>query len=157
MSLFWSLEGLNLAAANGNAEAADFLWVWGAYLRRVDDVIDDARWNHEDVLAAIMYACTFYSHPFYVRHATMLQLPVLLATNMFQDSCEWEVQPDLWKRQWADVFRHAGNAMIHSVALICGGWDHLRKYSQPLNAMCYCYHKDKYGVPTDAKSVPFPG
>jgi len=142
-----AIQELNGIIANGVAGAEDFLRLWGCYLRAVDDVCDEQKWEPENILRVLMMACQFYSHPFYVRHVAKLQMPVLIATNLWTDSVRWEKEPEPWKRQWADVLRHSGNEVILAVAMICGGWEGMRRISAPLMAMCYVYHADKHGVP----------
>lgn len=142
-----ALTNLYHQIANGNEQAESFLWTWGCYLRAVDDVIDEGKWEPEEILRVMMLACTFYSHPFYVAHSNQLQMPVIVATNFWLDSIKWEKEAELWKRQWADVMRHSGNEVILAVAMIAGGWEGIREFSAPLMAMCYCYHADKHGVP----------
>ena len=142
-----AIMGLYRQIANGTPDAEDFLWLWGCYLRAVDDVIDDEKWDSESVLSVLVLACSFYSHPFYVRHASTLQMVVMLATNSWADSVKWERANEQWKREWADVLRHAGNEVIMATAMICGNWQAMRDISSPLMAMCYVYHADKHGVP----------
>lgn len=133
--------------ANGNQVGLDWLCLWHDYNHDVDDVIDENRWDGQSLLTVFMCACTVYSHPFYRQHLHQLQTPVMLATSMYADSVKWERDPQLWKRQWADVMRHAGNEVICAVAIICGGYEHMRQIAGPMLAMCYIHHKDKYGVP----------
>jgi hypothetical protein len=133
--------------ANGDAAAENFLWLWGCYLRAVDDVIDENKWDPESILDVLILANSFYSHPFYVQNCRTLQLVVMMATNWWADSVKWEKAPEQWKKDWADVLRHSGNEVIIAVAIICGGWTHGRKFSAPLLGMCYVYHADKHGVP----------
>jgi len=146
---FDSLVSQNFAQtiSRGDPLAASFIEAFGRYQRLVDDIIDNGTWDKESLGRALMMACLFYSHPFYQANITMLQMPMLLATNWYADSVDWEKQPELWKRQWADLLRHSGNDVIMAVALIKGGWQGARELSRPLLATCYMYHKDKYGVP----------
>lgn len=133
--------------ACGNVEARSVLESWWEFCHAVDDVIDEQQWNADSILNAFALGLGFYSHPFYRRYALVLQMPVLLATNFYADSVVWEKEPVLWKRQWADVLRHAGNELIVAVAIIVGGFDHAQKISRALLASCYVYHADKYGTP----------
>lgn len=135
-------------AANGDAVASDWLTLWHRYNHAVDDVIDNATWDFESLLALFVTACMCYSHPFYALNRLALQMPVLLATRTYGDSVKWERDPALWKRQFAEVTRHAGNDVICAVAMLTGGWEHLTKVSAPLLASCFVYHADLYGRPT---------
>lgn len=133
--------------SRGNPMARDLLERWWEFCHAVDDVIDEAQWNADALLNAQALAIAFYSHPFYRRHISALQMPALLATNFYEDSVVWEKDPVLWKRQWADVLRHAGNEVILAVACIVGGYEHMQAMSRPILASCYIYHADLYGVP----------
>lgn len=138
---------LRLVAANDEG-GFEFLKLWHEYCHLVDDIIDDGLWDAETLLRCLMLGCTVYSHPFYQRNRSSLQMPALVATSIYGDSVAWEKDPALWKRQWCEVLRHAGNDVFFAVAMVCGGWEHLRKISKPLFASCYVYHADRYGVPT---------
>lgn len=128
-------------AAKGNDDAADFLDVWNRFNHDIDDIIDENLWDAEHLLSVFMLACTVYSHSFYRKHVESLQSPVILATTIYADSVKWEKDPAAWKRQRADVMRHSGIDVVLAVAMICGGWEHLRAVSAPLQAACYIMHK----------------
>jgi len=138
--------------SNGDRLAADFLCRFMAYCHGVDDVIDESKWDAETLLALLVQASEVYSHEFYRMHVGRLQTPILTATSVYADSIKWEKDPALWKREWAEVTRHAGNEVILAVALICGGFAHLRDVSAPLYATCFVYHKDRYGTPTEPRT-----
>lgn len=133
--------------ARGNPGAHELLKVWWEFCHAVDDVIDESQWNAEALLNVQAIGIGFYSHPFYLRYVSALQMPALIATNFYEDSVKWEREPILWKRQWADVLRHAGNDVIVAVAYIVGGYEHMQAISRALLASCYVYHADRYGVP----------
>lgn len=133
--------------ANRDPSAGEFMNLWHQYCHRVDDCIDENLWDAERLLALFMLACEVYSSPFYVRHCASLRMPALIATSVYADSINFERSPELWKRQWAEVMRHAGNDMAYAVAMITGGWKHLRKIGRPLWAASYIYRADRYGVP----------
>lgn len=134
--------------ARGNPIAKDLLEKWWTFCHAVDDVIDENQWNEESITNCLAHGIAFYSHPFYRRYQAALQMPALLATNFYEDSVTWERDPVLWKRQWADVLRHAGNDVIMAVAFLVGGYKHMQAVSRPVLASCYVYHADKYGVPS---------
>jgi hypothetical protein len=138
---------LNTVCA-GNAEAVDFLTRWGKYLRLVDNVIDENLWDEEHLVEVFCAGCEFYSLPFYQKNKAALQMPILLATNYFSVSAKWEHSDELWKRQWADVLRHADGYVISAVTMLCGGWDLMASTTSPFMAACYIDHKDRHGVPT---------
>lgn len=132
-------------AANGNPAGAEFLALWHRLNHEVDDVVDEGKWDSDSILEVLMLACMVYSSAFYRQHAERLSAVVLVATNTWLDSCKWEKDPALWKRRFAEVMRHAGNDVVYTVAMITGGWEHLRKISAPTMAASYIHQKDKHG------------
>lgn len=133
--------------AKGNPEATELLKAGWRFCHAVDDVIDEAQWNADAILNTSALGIAFYSHPFYRRNIAALRMPVLIATSWYEDSVNWEKAPELWKRRWADVLRHAWNGVIMAVAYLVGGYEHMQAVSRPLLASCYVYHADRYGVP----------
>lgn len=137
-----------LRVANGDHEAANFLCNFHRWCHNVDDIIDESRWSPLLINKVLLEACQIYSHPFYRRHCAALQSQIIIATSAYADANKWEKDGQLWKRQWAEVLRHAGLHVNFTVAMICGGWEHLRAYSAPQLAMAFIYHKDRHGTPT---------
>lgn len=133
--------------ANGNELAREWLCLFHDYCHELDDVIDIPDWSPARVLAVFERANLIYTHPFYAAYRAQLTPAIQVATAIYSDANHWEKEPDLWKKQWADVMRHSGNEVIFSVAFITGGYAHLKSITRPMLAMCYIYHKDKYGVP----------
>lgn len=133
--------------ACGNRLAYDFLTLFHGYMHEIDDIIDESDWTPERVLACFASACRVYSHPFYSANRKALSPSILVATSVYHDSNQWEKDPALWKRWFADVMRHSGNQVIFTVAHLCGGWKHMQGLTKPLMAASYVYHADKYGTP----------
>lgn len=130
-----------------NKSALEWICLFHDYMHEVDDIIDENDWNPERVMKCLIMANDVYSHSFYLEHWKRLQCSILSATSVYCDSIKWERSTDLWKRQFAEVTRHAGNEVVHVVALICGGYENVRKISAAMLAAAFIYHKDKYGVP----------
>lgn len=136
---------------NGNQDAFEFLVNWHMYCHAVDDIIDwpkeDKKVTDEMILAAFALAGVCYSTRFYAAHAQELLPVVLLVTNAYADSVNWEHDPVLKRQYIADVMRHAGNEMVMMVAYICGGWDAMRKLSPALWERSYDDHHEPDGRP----------
>jgi hypothetical protein len=130
--------------ANGNQLATDWLCIYYEWTHEVDDIIDEDDWDPEKLLKAFLRACEVYSHPFYVLNSQHLQGICILVTAEYADSIKWERAPELFKRQWADVMRHTSNNVFYTVALLTGGYEHLRKIANSWRAVCYVQHKDKH-------------
>jgi hypothetical protein len=126
-----------MKAANGNAEAAEFLCLWARYCHAVDDVVDGDTKDAEGIISAFALAPLVYGNAFYLENISALRVVALLVSNMYADSEEMRATPTKWARQFADVYRHAGNEMVMAVALICGGYEHVRAVSFEQRATCY--------------------
>lgn len=131
----------------GNIEAEAFLIGWHRYCHLIDDIVDDAVDNHEAVRVA-RWANDLYSTPFYQKHAAALGPLVQLITLQYEDSVAWEGADQEWKRDVADTLRHCGTDMIRMVALIVGGYDHAKKFSNDIREICHAEHHDEEGRPT---------
>ena len=132
-------------AANGNADADVFLVGWHEYCHLIDDIVDrDA--NATLAIDVGAMAAALYTTPFFVEHAEKLRPLILLITCLYQDSVEME-GGETWDRRVADVIRHTGADMIRVVALITGGYRHMRRISRDLHSICYHAHHDADGNP----------
>ena len=131
----------------GNPEAMDWIDAWGTYLRECDDTVDDGKWSAENVMNTFALGCRCYSHPFYRKHAETLHVAALTATSLWTVSVDWERETELWKRQWADVLRHADICIVFAVGMICGDWTHAQTFVRAGLAASYIDHKDRHGVP----------
>lgn len=107
----------------GNVEANECLAKWAACLRAVDDIIDNQTYDADRILTALALNIQFCSDPFYRRHVQRLQIPALVATGIWEVSVNWEQSHKDWRKQWADVLRHADVIFLGAVCLICRGWE----------------------------------
>lgn len=128
-------------AANGDVEALNFLLLFHDYAHRIDDFIDESKRDPEELLAILAYANILYSTPFYSRNAGRLHLVVAGLTNAFGDSLAWAGNTETWKSEWADKLRFAGNDMVLAIAMICGGFKHMRELSPMTKELSWmCHH-----------------
>lgn len=135
----------------GNAEAADWLAQWQAYVHAIDDQVDgdvSGPDRAEHLLRTFIGASELYTHPFFVRHAQQLQVLDAVVTNAYADAVAFERDPAEWKRQWADHYRHVGSEMALAVAYLCGGYAHMRAVSADLRSICHWKHHDRHGKPS---------
>lgn len=128
---------LSLILANGNESAAEFLRLWAEYCHAIDDIVDGDERSAQHVIRSFATGACVFHHPFYLQNLACLRQIVLLVSNEYADSVEFEKSPEPWKRAHADVLRHAGNLMVIAVAQLCGGWDHARKISVKQREACY--------------------
>lgn len=137
-----------LSFCAGNAEAADWLAQWQAYVHAIDDQVDgavDPAERTEQLLGTLAGASELYTHPFFLRHAAQLQLLIVLVTSAYADSVAFEQSSTNWKREWADHWRHVGAEVALAVAYLCGGYLHLRQMSPELRSRCHWKHHDPEG------------
>lgn len=107
----------------GNVEANACLAKWSAVLRAVDDIVDNQTYDADKILTALALNIEFCSDLFYRKHSHRLQIPALVATGIWEVSGKWEHENELWKKQWADVLRHADVIFMGAMCVICQGWE----------------------------------
>jgi len=125
---------LNAVVCNGNAEAHQFNSLWYTYCHNIDDLIDgdNGPISAEAKLEIFAVAAALYNCNFYRQHQAALYPIVLMVTNAYADSVKWEDSDQDHQRKMADVLRMAGNEMYNAVALITGGWQHMRSVSSEI-------------------------
>jgi len=129
----------------GDPEAISCVTQWGDCLRAVDNIVDNETYNTESILSATALNIRFCSHPFYRKHVNQLQFPALIATGLWEVSVSWEKRDELWKRQWADVLRHADVVFLGAVCLICCGWERASEFYGTALSIAYIDHLDRHG------------
>lgn len=133
----------------GNAKAMEFCHLWFNYCHKIDDLIDIGPpvVSNEQILELFIMANVLYSHEFYVAHKSVLQPVVMLVTNAYADTVPWEKSTVNRQRMMADVLRCCGNEMFFAVAIICGGWQHLRSLSARLRERSWQLQHDEHDNP----------
>lgn len=121
----------------GNVEAMEFVRMWARYAHEVDDIIDGDRVEAEEILSTFALAILLYSHPFYLRNMVHLRAVLLNITSMYADTVQWERGDVGWKAVVADALRCCGNEVTFAVAMICGGYDHVRTISAKHRELCW--------------------
>lgn len=131
----------------GNSDALKFIFHWNIYCHGIDDIVDGAlsMRDPEVVVSAFAQANVLYSLPFYQAHVARLQTVIALVANAYADSVMWEDSHDKGQRIMSDVLRFSGNEMLFAVALICGGYQHMRRVSAKLRNMSWQDHHDQHG------------
>jgi len=137
---------------NGNKDALSFCDLWYAYCHQIDDLIDckeDGRptMSDEAILRIFVIAAMLYNCPFYVEHRQHLFPVVIMTTNLYADSVAWERSPVNRRRAIADVLRCCGDEMFAMVAMICGGWAHVRNVSPRIRERDFQLQHDENDQP----------
>lgn len=130
----------------GNEMAASFLMAWDDLLEAVDDTVDEVT-NAEFKIRTAQRFIQAYSHPFFLEHVRELSMLVSLINNAYADSEDCAKSNLPWKKELGDVLRHSSGEMTRAVALICGGFDHLRSISMKMHEGCYYKHHQPDGTP----------
>lgn len=147
------IDGIKLyqEIACGNKDAEMFLYHWTVFAHGIDDIIDDYRdgkpVSAEHFIGVMGQSCVAYTLPFYQVHSARLQPVVMAVTNMYADSVKWERSDDPKLRKIADGIRSCGNELLCAVALICGGYNHMRSISSRLRERSYKQQHDEQGNP----------
>lgn len=142
----------NHSLCMGDPEAMAFNDLWYRYCHGIDDLIDtmeDGRpqMNAEQILELFALAAAVYNAPFFVRHRDMLFPIALQVTNAYADSVAWERSPISRRRTMADVLRTCGNEMYNSIAMIKGGWSHLRDWGPKIRERDWIGQHDEQDRP----------
>lgn len=133
MSPFDLNESLLKRIYNGNSEAYEFIVKWTAYIHAIDD-IDDNKTTSEFRSRTFILALELYTCSFFLKNIFQLKQTVYTITNMYADS------QDKINKEFSEWASHAGIEMFLTVALITGGYTHMRSVSPELRAITYCNH-----------------
>lgn len=136
----------------GNPHALVFCDLWYTYCHSIDDILDtmeDGRptMSKEAILAVFINAAMLYNSPFYVENRHHLYPVVFAVTNQYADSVAWERSPEKHRRTMADVLRCCGDEMLFIVAMIVGGWQHMRQMSGRIRERDWILQHDEHGNP----------
>lgn len=121
-----------LEVAKGNADAAGFLAAFQGKAHLMDDVVDrdvPERMDREHVLVELDWLLALTQNPFVQSHRGQLVPVIVLGMNAWLDANQWEVSVDKRKRTAADVLKGFYHEVMYLVALLCGGFDHMRAMS----------------------------
>lgn len=118
----------------GNQEALVFCTLWYQFAHLCDDIVDSMEDGRptmppEKIIESYIILGMVYNCPFYKKHSDLLFSTVISITNTYADSVAWERSPVTHRRLIADVLRTCGNEMFFIVAMIIGGWSHVRSVS----------------------------
>lgn len=143
---------LCLECCNGDKEAINFCHMWFTYCHAIDDLIDTQisgaiTMTPEAILEIFVQANLLYNCSFYRQYQSALQPVVLVITNAYADSVEWEKSDVKRRATIADVLRCCGNEMFFTVAMICGGWKHARSVSSRIREMSWELQHDDNDQP----------
>lgn len=128
----------------GNVEANECLAKWAACLRAVDDIIDNQTYDADNILTALALNIRFCSDPFYRWHVQRLQMPALVATSIWEVSVDWEKRTEGWRKEWADVLRHADVIVLAAVSLICRGWQNTTQFTADFLEAAHTDHQERH-------------
>ena len=141
------LEKILLDICGDNVEAHRFALAWIAYVHRIDDLVDGyIGKDATELVKTFVDAAELYSSNFYQQNAHYLFPIVCLVSNDYLDSELMKFSSDdVLKLKWAEYLSFSGIYMLQTIALICGGYDRLRKISIPLRE---CSLKDHFDTIT---------
>lgn len=136
------------ALCKGNGQAIHFCSLWFLYCHRIDDLIDNRTGvTNDEILEMLLCAAAIYNCDFYIANRQMLYPIVLMVTNQFADSVAWENDSVEHRRKMADVLRCCGNEMFFAVAMLVGGWGHVRIWSPKIRERDWLLQHDEKGNP----------
>jgi hypothetical protein len=116
----------------------------------IDDIVDqDMSPEHrvrgaERICKAQALSLFLYTHSFFLKNSGALIQAVLSQTSDYVTSVTWE-QETGWKKTCADWLRHGQIRTLETIATICGGYLHMRAFSEELWTLAYNLHHDGNG------------
>ena len=137
----------------GDREAMmEFNDMWYKYVHAIDDLIDtmvDGRpkMTRDQIIQIFYNAAGFYNCAFFIRHRHLISPIVLSVTNTYANSVSWGRSPYARRRAMADVWRTCGDEMYDLVAMIVGGWEHVREVSPLIRDRDWLGQHDEKGRP----------
>lgn len=140
----------------GNPEAMQCCDLFFHYCHGIDDLIDtmeDGRptMSKEQIIALFINAAGLYNCAYYKKHSDLLLGIVISVTNSWADSVLWEKSPMPHRRVIADVLRTCGNEFFFMVAMIEGGWSHVRSVSAKIRERDWLAHHDDEHMKSEGK------
>jgi hypothetical protein len=131
----------------GNTEAMQCCDLFYKYVHGIDDIIDtkeDSRptMSNEKIIETFITCAGLYNCSFYRNHANVLLGVIIVVTNTWADSVAWERSPLEHRRTMSNVLRTCGDDFFFAVAMICGGWQHLRNVSAKIREADYLRQND---------------
>jgi len=114
--------------ANGDAHAYDFLWQFWCFAHCYDDLMDQEKPVPPEmgVRAFVKFLTMITFNPFWERNKETLFSFIMMVCTRWLDGDEWERSDDKIKRIVSHVVRCGDIDLYMHVALLTGGWDHLR-------------------------------
>lgn len=142
----------NVELCLGDNEAMECCDLWYKYVHLIDDILDtrqDGRpiMSDNQLLEVFAIAAAFYNCTFFVKHRHLLFPIVLLVTNQYADSVEWERSPLTHRRMMADCLRCCGDEFYFMIAMIKGGWSHVRNIGPRIRERDFVAQHDSDGRP----------
>lgn len=117
-----------LKIANGNKDAARFVQAFVCHCHVLDDVIDKDKPVTDEVLIGTeaSWLIELTHNPFFVANKAMLVPIILNAFNAWLDSNRMATSEDENVKRASDVVKGFYHEVCWQVALITGGWKHMR-------------------------------
>lgn len=120
-----------LEVTKGDENAANFLAAFQDKAHLLDDVLDQdhPRSPDEHYMTELNWLLTLTSNPFVQQHSAKLVPVMALGINAWADSNVMQKSVKRRDRMAADVVKGFYHEILWLVALICGGYDHMRVVS----------------------------
>ena len=120
-----------LEVAKGDENAANFLGAFQDKAHLLDDMVDHdhPRSLDEHCQIELNWLLTLTSNPFVQAHTGKLVPVLTLGLNAWADSNAMQRSVKKRDRLVADVVKGFYHEVVYLVALICGGYDHMRVIS----------------------------
>lgn len=115
----------------GNSDAVDCFLAIGRLAEVWDDLIDGDKPVPDDAIHGAFITALFDlpSNPFYNEHQAHLRPLMMAGINAWLDANALQHEPSPWADVWAYALRDWYMELFAAIALIVGGFDHMRAVS----------------------------
>lgn len=127
-------------AAKGNPEALAFLVEGHNCGHGIDDVVDGDIGGAEGQVAVFARVMSLGWMPYFQRHQAALSVVLMLMASNYADANHWADRHHEGMRTWADCLRREGILLVLAVALLEGGYEHLRAVALRLRPLAWECH-----------------
>lgn len=127
-----AMKGRIALIANGDPDALQFMWAIWNFTHLYDDLVDrdKAVTTPEAAKALADFVLALAANPFFHAHRFAL-LPLMLSSiNRWCDGDDWTASEDPIKKQLSPAVRCGDVDLFLYVAMLTGGWDHMREMSK---------------------------
>lgn len=133
------VEKLYSEIALEDSECIEFLKLYTRYCHEIDDMVDE-HFCVENLIKTNNDLIRLMTCKYFIRNQQFLVGQLYLAAEAYLASEELKTSSKYEERLCANYLSHEGNSMLLTVALLQGGFEHLRKVAMQVRKLTYLEH-----------------